>query len=187
MERFLQTLQEVLTEKIWFSISGPTFDGYLNKPIPRKDPGQPREKLKIPLPRTGDLLPQYRRGEIDVLLINKAHGIITIDVKAVGDTFDELNMNEREKVEMVKKVLIKALSLMRKEKDVVLHLVSDITCTVPVSTMLVLPNLSRAMLKTALDSDPSLREVLYRTLDDGHCNSLGPCYWHGGIFQQRKV
>ena len=160
MERLLQTLREVLTEKIWFSISGLTFDEYLNKLFAQKDPGQPRKKLKIPLPKPGDLPPQYRRGEIDVLLINKAHGLIIIDVKAVGDTFDELNMNEREKAELVKKVLVKALCLMRKEKDVVLHLVGDITCTVPVSTMLVLPNLRRPMLKTALDSDPGLREVL---------------------------
>jgi hypothetical protein len=56
-------------------------------------------------------------------------------------------------------VLEKALALMRKEKQVILHLISDIPCTIPVSTILVLPNLSRAKLRKALDCNPGLGRV----------------------------
>lgn len=161
-ERLLQALQDVLADKVSFVMSGFIFEEYLNKPNLHQDPGRPREKLKMPFPKPGDLPPQYRRGEIEVIVIHKTHGIIIMDVKAVGDTFDELNKDEQEELEVVGRVLEKALTLMRKEKDVILHVVSDIPCTVPVSTMLVLPNLSRTMLKKVLDSDPGLRKVFWR-------------------------
>ena len=159
-ERVLGALQEILAHMSCFVRSGFIFEEYLNKPIHR-EPGRPREKSKMPFPKPGDLAPQYRRGELDVMVVHKSHGIIIIDVKAVGDTFAELEKNESEELAVVRKVLEKALALTRKEREVILHVVSDIPSTIPVSAMLVLPNLSRETLKKALDSDPGLRQVFW--------------------------
>ncbi|KAK7100621.1 hypothetical protein V1264_023541 [Littorina saxatilis] len=162
-ERILKCLQELSTIMTCFVMSGVIFDEYLNKRT-RLPTDKPGEKPHIPFPKPGDLASQYRRGEIDVMIFHKSYGIIIIDVKAVGDTFDEMSVNESEKLDLIIKVLEKVLALIRKEREVILHLVSDIPCTIPVSAMLVLPNLSRSLLKDALDLQPVLREELATAL-----------------------
>ncbi|KAL8560554.1 hypothetical protein ACOMHN_018954 [Nucella lapillus] len=163
-ERVLGALREVLDNRAAFVLSGIVFEDYLNKGIPAHSSQQPGKPIPIPLPKSADLSPQYRRGEVEMLIIDKAHGIVIVDIKAVGDTIEDLKVDDSQAVGVVRKVLGKAVALMEKSRDVVLHLVSDIPATVAVTLLLALPNLPDHMLRKALESDPHLTKALRHCL-----------------------
>ena len=123
-----------------FVISQMQFGDYLNKPA--------YAAAAAMLPKPGDpvLKSQNKdRGDFDILIIHKLHGILACEIKAVGWKFPAQQMTEKEEGILAKKVN-DAIKQMQKANDVLDHLVSKDETQPKIRTMLMLPNITRTLL-----------------------------------------
>lgn len=104
----------------------------------------------------------YHQGDFDVLLLNRQYGLITGEIKSVGDNFQSLNKPEQELDAILATIVEKAVAQMKKSKDVLEFLVSDLP-DVKVITILMLPNVSSTQLLRTLKSHPAAGQVMTRT------------------------
>lgn len=152
--RGLRTLADKLGE-VMVVVSQLQFGNYLNKPTYAaaaslfKRPSQMAQQ-------------NYHQGDFDVLLLNKQYGLITGEIKSVGDNFQSLNKPEQELDAILATIVEKAVAQMKKSKDVLEFLVSDLP-DVKVITILMLPNVSSTQLLRTLNSHPAAGQVMTRT------------------------
>ena len=98
-----------------------------------------------------------------MLVIHPTYGLLVGEVKSVGDTFSgSPSLTTREEAAVVKRVA-KAVRQLDKEEAVLKHLVSDLQHPPRVRKTLLLPNVTRAQLRSVLASRPALERVC----DDG--------------------
>ena len=97
------------------------------------------------------------RGDFDLLVILRYHGLLVCEVKAVGDKLT--NMTENERNESISKKIARALRQLNKAKKVVTHLLSKHKPPPTVNQCLMLPNLTRDVLRRVLQVSPQLKQV----------------------------
>lgn len=100
-------------------------------------------------PRLVDLPNQFRRGDVDVLIIHKQHGLIIGEVKNVGANFKKLGMTEEKENEVLAKKVHAAVRQLDKAETVLRHLVSDLP-DVCITKTLMLPSISSSQLTRTL-------------------------------------
>ncbi|XP_076457498.1 uncharacterized protein LOC143291499 isoform X2 [Babylonia areolata] len=107
-------------------------------------------------PRPRDL---QQRGEFDILMLHRTHGIIIVKVESVGNDFgDSVSQSEQEHV--IRKRVRQSLKQLDRQVGVLRHLVGDVTQgRVPITKVLMLPNLQRRAVRAALEQDPALDQA----------------------------
>ena len=119
-------------------------------------------------PRPADLKTKGKvkgadKGEFDLLVIHPTYGLLVGEVKSVGDTFSGSPSLTTQEEAAVEKRVAKAVRQLDKEEAVLKHLVSDLQHPPRVRKTLLLPNVTRAQLRSVLASRPALERVC----DDG--------------------
>lgn len=128
-----------------FVISQLDFGNYLNKPS--------YSAAAANLPRPINLRSKnIDRGDFDVLIIHRRHGILVGEIKAIGDRISPSDRDVKKRVE-------RAINQLQKADEVLRHLVSDLQTAPRVQTTLMLPNISRAQLQRVLAGNPQLSQV----------------------------
>ena len=107
-------------------------------------------------PRPADLRAQKKHeGDFDILVLHREYGLVTMEVKAVGA---EPSIVPTDQV-VVKKVT-QAVKQLEKAKDVLHHLVHDLTPTpIRVTRCLMVPYLTSQQLSQALTTAPDVAQV----------------------------
>ena len=125
--------------------------------------GTPTEPDMSIFSRPRDLDTAYRRGDFDILIIHPEHGVIILEVKAVGDTFslsEELHQSVGAQYEVIRKKVEQSLKQLEKEEKVLRYLLQDVgAASVPVAKGLILPNLPKQTVLAALMHDSRATEV----------------------------
>ena len=155
-----QSLQRVLTclralvgarRLVMFALSQMRFEDYL---------AAPEHQATLTLPRARDLRDKGQdRGDFDVLIISRRHGLLACEVKSVGDAFSPPDLSPPEKDAIVAKKLLRAAGQLRKAVDVLTHLLSDRREPPRVRVSLVLPNVTREQLDRVLAAHPDVSAV----------------------------
>ena len=144
-QRVLACLEQLAETEVMFVISQMQFGDYLNKPA--------YAAAASMLPKPGDpvLKSQNKhRGDFDILIIHRHHGILACETKSVGSTFSSTWFTEEEEGKLAKKVK-DAIKQMQKASDVLLHLVSKDETQPKIRTTLMLPNITRTQLDRVLN------------------------------------
>ena len=102
---------------------------------------------------------QQIRGDFDLLLLHLIYGLITVEVKAVGDNEAFAKMSPTDQDDLVVKKVSQAVAQLQKSADVLGHLVSDLQAPPPVRKVLAVPNISRSQLRRALGSQQQIQQV----------------------------
>lgn len=117
------------------------------------------------VPPNAKLRTASSRGEIDILIVHRDYGILVAETKAVdGDIFNKMKKSEKEIQSIVKKKLKRALHQLTKEKREMISLLSDLSDRPRVSCLLMLPNISRDLLRSVIKSCSQI------------CNDLCGCF-----------
>ena len=90
-QRVLACLEQLAETEVMFVISQMQFGDYLNKPA--------YAAAASMLPKPGDpvLKSQNKhRGDFDILIIHRHHGILACEIKAVGAKFSQKQLTEEE-------------------------------------------------------------------------------------------
>ena len=131
-----------------FALSQMRFEDYL---------AAPEHQATLTLPRARDLRDKGQdRGDFDVLIISRRHGLLACEVKSVGDAFSPPDLSPPEKDAIVAKKLLRAAGQLRKAVDVLTHLLSDRREPPRVRVSLVLPNVTREQLDRVLAAHPDV-------------------------------
>lgn len=151
-------------KQVMFVLSQLDFGDYLGEPSYAAAAKQ--------LPNLGTLPSHLQRGDFDVLIIHRKFGLLTGEIKAVGDMADKLNWSEQEFLQHVLKTVKKMLKMdppgkrslkprasqLQKTKYVLEHLVKDIG-PIRVHSTLILPNVTQDQLRKALLLDSQVKTV----------------------------
>ena len=144
-QRVLACLEQPAETEVMFVISQMQFGDYLNKPA------YAAAASMLPKPEDPVLKSQNKdRGDFDILIIHRHHGILACEIKAVGLNFPAQQMTEREEAILAKKVN-DAIKQMQKANDVLDHLVSKDETRPKIRTTLMLPNITRTLLHRILN------------------------------------
>ena len=141
----LACLEQLAEKQVMFVISQMQFGDYLNKPA--------YAAAASMLPKPGDPVLKSQnehRGDFDVLIIHRQHGILACEIKAVGWHFPAQQMTKQEEAILAKKVN-DAIKQMQKANDVLDHLVSKDETRPKIRTTLMLPNTARTQLHQLLN------------------------------------
>ena len=142
---------EALPKQVMFVISQLKYVNYL-KDVP--------EHLRGLLPTPKDMEKENQhRGDFDLLIIHRYHGLFACEVKAVGDKL--AGNTESETNEIISKKIVRALEQLRKAEKVLRHLVSLHEPPPRVNKCLMLPNLTRDVLSRVLGVFPQLEQVRF--------------------------
>ncbi|XP_059168650.1 uncharacterized protein LOC131950481 [Physella acuta] len=133
-----------------FIICGYQYNNYLNK---LREEMFSKGETNRPVRAFG----QTMRAEHDCLIFHKQYGAIIICIKAIGDNFTDWDASEEQKMESTKKILEKALKQLKREEDMIHHVIRDV-CELTCHKLIALPNLMRKNVKAALQKDPKLLE-----------------------------
>ena len=107
------------------------------------------------LPRPVDLKNQNQdRGDFDVLIIHRHHGILVGEVKSVG-----LCLIEPQRDTIVAKRLKRAIEQLNKAESVLKYLFSDTQSAPRVRKCVMLPYVTSDCLRRVLEADSTLRQV----------------------------
>ncbi|XP_070191790.1 uncharacterized protein [Littorina saxatilis] len=149
----LHRLSQTQTEGM-FVLSQLNFGHYLNDPS--------FAAAASTLARPEDLKAENKhRGDFDVLIIHRRHGILVGEIKAIGDTISSLPQQQQD--QQVTKKVEQAIKQLHKAEDVLKHLTDYLQPPPRVQKTLMLPNITRAQLQRVLGDNPQL------TQDLGHC------------------
>ncbi|XP_005112279.1 uncharacterized protein LOC101862849 [Aplysia californica] len=108
---------------------------------------------------------QTMRAEHDCLILHKEYGIIVVCIKAIGDTFSVWGATEEGKLDSTVRILAKAVKQLEREEAMIRHVTSDLDPNIACHKLIALPNLTRDLVKKALDSDLA-DSTLLKKLDD---------------------
>ncbi|PVD31922.1 hypothetical protein C0Q70_07348 [Pomacea canaliculata] len=122
-------------------------DNYLNKPR--------YSALTSKYPRPSELTEKLRRGDFDLLFVHLRYGLIVAEMKSVG-----WRPGQQQDDATVAKKLELAIKQLKKSKEVLQHLVSDLRPQPAIRRCLVLPNVSSQRLTQLLDTNPILSQEL---------------------------
>ena len=142
--RVLACLEQLAETEVMFVISQMQFGDYLNEPA--------YAAATSMLPKPGDpvLKSQNKhRGDFDILIIHRHHGILACEIETVGCNFSGKQMTEQEAI-LARKVN-DAIKQMQKTSDVLHHLVSKDETQPKIRTTLMLPNITRTQLQRVLN------------------------------------
>ena len=144
-QRVLACLEQLAETEVMFVISQMQFGDYLN------EPAYAAAASKLPKPGDPVLKSQNKhRGDFDVLIIHRHHGILACETKSVGSTLSSARFTEEEELKLAKKVK-DAIKQMQKARDMLLHLVSKDETQPKIRTTLMLPNITRTQLDRVLN------------------------------------
>lgn len=139
------------SQEVMFVISQLAFSDYFNQPCYAAAAGL--------VPRSAGMASQYRRGDFDLLVIHRHHGVLVAEIKAVGLNANELNKSVQEADTDIAKRVGKALNQLNKSEAVVRHLTSDVAPTLPVRKTLMLPYIARSQLMRMLEAHHDLEQA----------------------------
>ncbi|XP_076457806.1 uncharacterized protein LOC143291678 isoform X2 [Babylonia areolata] len=128
------------------------------------DPTVPSEKTASSLPHVDlSIFPRPRdlqqRGEFDILMLHRTHGIIIVEVKSVGNVTG-VSVSQSEQEHVIRKRVRQSLKQLDRQVGVLRHVVGDVTQGwVPITKVLMLPNLQRRAVRAALEQDPALYQL----------------------------
>ena len=108
------------------------------------------------LPRAADVDPSIRQGDFDLLIIHRLHGLIIGEVKSVQKTEHQ---SHGKFLEAVVRRMEKAVGQLDKAETVLKKLVSDVSPRPAVTKMLVLPYITSAELREALQTDAAVSQA----------------------------
>ncbi|KAK7096338.1 uncharacterized protein [Littorina saxatilis] len=152
--RVLSCLHQVSRGQAMFVISQLQFNEYLkhlsctHKPIP-------------PKPKDSILKEQQKHeGDFDILIIHRKYGIVACELKAIGDIVSTANMSVVDQQKPIAQKVQKAVNQMKKARDVLQHLVSRDQNKPRIRTTLMVPNITRDQLRTALGANLKLQQDL---------------------------
>ncbi|KAK7116581.1 uncharacterized protein [Littorina saxatilis] len=149
--------EEQQEPEVMFVLSNLRFEDYLNEPC--------FAAAAKTLPRPVDLKKQEQdRGDFDVLIIHRVHGILACEIKSVSARNSSQPMTEQKVEKKVKTKVDRAIKQLVKSGDVLKHLVSDIPGQIPIRKALILPNVSATQLTQVLNSSPQLLQDLRQCL-----------------------
>ncbi|XP_070209738.1 uncharacterized protein [Littorina saxatilis] len=152
----LRKLSEVQNE-VMFVLSNLRFEHYLREPC--------FAAAAKTLPRPVDLKKQNQdRGDFDILIIHRHHGILACEIKAVGAMFSSLSLTEQQQLDRIEQKVKQAIKQLDKSGDVLSHLVSDMPSPPPIQKTLILPNVSTTQLRQVLDNSPQLLQDVRQCL-----------------------
>ena len=144
-QRVLACLEQLAETKVMFVISQMQFGDYLKEPD--------YAKAAAMLPKLGDpvLKSQNKhRGDFDILIIHRHHGILACEIKSVGRNVSDHQTTE-EKGDILAKRVKKAITQMQKYSDGLHHLVSKDETQPKIRTTMMLPNITRTQLDQVID------------------------------------
>ncbi|KAK7477372.1 hypothetical protein BaRGS_00031390 [Batillaria attramentaria] len=166
---FLYCLRE-LTDKlseVMVVVSQLRFEDYL------KEPSYRASIVKFPKP----VDTKHRRGVFDFLIIHPVHGLLIIEIKAIGDRFESSWPEAKKDAQVSKKVEL-AVKQLNKVKAVLTHLISDKKPAPPVKTALVMPNIGKDQLERVLITEHKLKKDLCKCLNiEDSEDPLGLCLY----------
>ncbi|XP_070184129.1 uncharacterized protein [Littorina saxatilis] len=156
LQRVLDCLRQLAESpgEVMFVLSELKFGEYLNKPC---------------FAAAGSALPNIpmdkktrrkQEGDFDVLVIHRQHGILVGEIKAIGYTLSLLPQQQQDQAVNLKKKVEQAIRQLKKAKDVLQHVVSDLQPPPRVQTTLMLPNIARAQLHGVLAGNLPLSQAL---------------------------
>lgn len=155
-ERVLNSLRVVADNyeptQVMMIISQLQFGKYLSKPC--------YAATIAAYPRPLDLPHQYRRGDFDILIIHREHGLIICEVKSVGANFsDRMIFDEEHKQDVIIANKIKESVKQLKKAEVVLkHLVSDLGA-ISIRKVIMMPYVKSSQLIRAISKDNMCAQV----------------------------
>ncbi|KAK7477371.1 hypothetical protein BaRGS_00031389, partial [Batillaria attramentaria] len=162
----LRALTDELSERMTI-VSQLRFEDYLKEPSYRAS----TEKFPKPVDT------KHPRGDFDFLIIHPVHGLLIIEIKAIGDRFDP-SLSEAKKDELVSRKIRLAIKQLDKGKAVLTHLISDKKPAPPVKTALVMPNIGKDQLERVLRNNHKLKTDLCKCLDiEESEDPLGLCLY----------
>ncbi|KAK7477367.1 hypothetical protein BaRGS_00031385 [Batillaria attramentaria] len=162
----LRALSDKLSE-VMAVVSLLRFEDYL------KEPSYRASIVKFPKP----VDTKHPRGDFDFLIIHPVHGLLIIEIKAIGDRF-ESSWPEAKKDALVSKKIQLAIKQLDKGKAVLTHLISDKKPAPPVKTALVMPNIGKDQLERVLITEHKLKKDLCKCLNiEDSEDPLGLCLY----------
>ncbi|KAK7096278.1 uncharacterized protein [Littorina saxatilis] len=143
--KVLRCIRQSSRGEVMFVISQLQFRNYLNKLT--HPSGTP-----VPEPAKAADLKKQNVGDFDALIIHRHYGVLACEIKAVGDNFAALNMPPEAQAKTLERKLQLAVKQLGKSHDMLKHLVPRGKDQPRVKTTLMVPNISRDQLRTALDT-----------------------------------
>ncbi|XP_076457675.1 uncharacterized protein LOC143291607 [Babylonia areolata] len=152
-QRILATFRAYARRKkmVCFILSNMEFQNYLNKNFAWAEEPQYAKEMTRP-----NVQVKEEQGDIDVLIIDKRHGVFVLEVKAIGDEdeiWSEISITEEKKFEELHDKLKKRIGpQVKKGKVVIRKMLSDFNDIQKINVRggFVLPNVTRSFLKSAL-------------------------------------
>ena len=142
----LACLEQLAETEVMFVISQMQFGDYMNEPA--------YAAAASMLPKPGDRVLKSQnkhRGDFDILIIHKHHGILACEIKAVGRVFSQKQLTEEEENDILVKKLDTAIRQLQKASVVLHHLVSKDETRPKIRTTLILPNTRKTQLHRLLN------------------------------------
>ncbi|XP_025111918.1 uncharacterized protein LOC112574816 [Pomacea canaliculata] len=106
----------------------------------------------------------WKRGDFDVLLLHRHHGLVVCEVKTFGDNIHKLNMSQQNIDSNIRQKLKQAVSQLDKAEAMLSHLVSDIAPGLRITKIIALPNLTTHQLQQAISGDTQMTQDLCQCL-----------------------
>ncbi|PVD32278.1 hypothetical protein C0Q70_07711 [Pomacea canaliculata] len=143
-QRVLSGLRALADDQheVMMVISQLRFENYLNKLC--------KEKLSpsaSPYPRANSLQDtRLHKGEVDILILHRRHGLVVGEVKSVGANWTQLPCSERDKSRSLGTRVAKAVFQLNRTETVLRHFVSDMAADLRIKKILFLPNVTQEVM-----------------------------------------
>ena len=137
------------SKEVMFVISQLKYENYLNQHCFSGD---------AKLPKPSDLKEEKRdRGDFDILVIHRNHGVLVGEIKSVGDRLADKSEEQQHRI-IAEKIRL-AMKQLDKAESVLQHLFSDKARRPRIRKSVILPNVTADCLRRVLSSVPLLKEV----------------------------
>lgn len=98
-----------------------------------------------------------QRGDFDVLIIHKTHGILVGEIKSTGDNLEALCLSE-ERTRILNDKMVQVVGQLNKAETVLRHLMKDLP-SVRISKTVFLPHVTREQLLQVMQQNSELAKV----------------------------
>ncbi|KAL8589182.1 hypothetical protein ACOMHN_052520 [Nucella lapillus] len=158
-QRCLKALSQ-LPEQVMVVLSKLLFLKYLSD---HSNPVHAAVIAKLPTIQDPPIPPQVADGEGDVVVIHRQHGVTVGEIKSIGGNDFFRSQAPEDQIQLVVKKVGKAVKQLNNQKIALEYLVSDLP-SVRITMTLMLPNITRGQLHSALAADPALLQELCQAL-----------------------
>lgn len=159
----LRKWADIHLEEVMVVLSQLQYSDYLSKPS--------FAELVKHLPKPRDM--KSCRGDFDVLIIHKQFGIIVLEIKSIGINADELNLQDSDQVNEIRKKVEKGIEQLTKAERVLSHLVNDMETEIFIRKSIILPYVTTSQ----------LRQAVIRNEDTGKARKLYVFYFFLNILE----